>query len=103
MQDKLKLTLSINEYDLDIADTNIYYAQRVDTRKSTDYERCKKVAKKIAMRVNSHQALINAFNPRTWTLEMHDAWHKNLPDTQKAFEALKEAALLLAGGESEKR
>ncbi len=47
-----------------------------------------------------NQALVDAFNPRTWTLEMHEAWHKNLPDMQKAFEALREAALALAGMEN---
>ena len=48
--------------------------------------------------VNTHQALIDAFNPRTWTQEMSDAWHRNLPDTQKAFDALREAAILAAKG-----
>jgi len=28
-------------------------------------------------------------NPRQWTKEMRDAWHSNLPDTIKAFEALR--------------
>jgi len=28
-------------------------------------------------------------NPRFWTKEMHDAWHKNIPDMMKAFEALR--------------
>lgn len=27
-------------------------------------------------------------NPRRWTREMNDAWHKNLPDVQRAFDAL---------------
>ena len=31
-------------------------------------------------------------NPRMWTKEMHDAWHSNLPNVQKAFEALKAVA-----------
>ena len=28
-------------------------------------------------------------NPRTWTTEMSDAWHSNIPDTQQAFDALR--------------
>jgi len=27
-------------------------------------------------------------NPRLWTKEMHDAWHKNIPDVQAAFAAV---------------
>lgn len=34
-----------------------------------------------------------ALNPRQWTQAMHDAWHKTLPDTQAAFEALTKEAL----------
>lgn len=33
-----------------------------------------------------------ALNPRTWSKEMHDAWHSNLPDTQKAFDAIRAIA-----------
>ncbi len=28
-------------------------------------------------------------NPRFWTKEMSDAWHQNIPDLMKAFEALR--------------
>jgi hypothetical protein len=28
-------------------------------------------------------------NPRRWTRQMNDAWHKNIPDLQAAFDALK--------------
>lgn len=31
-------------------------------------------------------------DPRSWTKEMQDAWHSNIPDIQKAFEALKKTA-----------
>lgn len=31
-----------------------------------------------------------ALNPRTWTREMLEAWHRNIPDIQKAFDALKQ-------------
>lgn len=34
-----------------------------------------------------------ALSPRQWTQAMHDAWHKALPDTQAAFEALTKEAL----------
>lgn len=40
----------------------------------------------LQARVNE---LENKLNPRLWTKEMHDAWHLNLPDTIKAFEALR--------------
>lgn len=33
-----------------------------------------------------------ALAPRRWTQEMSDAWHLNLPDLNKAFEALRVAA-----------
>ena len=32
-------------------------------------------------------------NPRRWTKDMHDAWHIHLPDTMKAFEALRNIEL----------
>jgi len=50
-------------------------------------------AKLIVKAVNSHQILVDAFNPRTWSKEMSDAWHKNIPDTQKAFQVLFKAIL----------
>ena len=28
-------------------------------------------------------------HPRFWTTEMSEAWHKNIPDLLKAFEALR--------------
>jgi hypothetical protein len=28
-------------------------------------------------------------NPRAWTKEQHDAWHRALPDVQAAFAALR--------------
>jgi hypothetical protein len=30
-------------------------------------------------------------DPRQWTPEMRDAWHRELPDMVKAFEALRNA------------
>lgn len=38
-------------------------------------------------------ALLVALNPRAWTADMSDAWHKALPDINAAFAALREAAL----------
>ena len=35
------------------------------------------------------EAYEQALDPRRWTQEMHDAWHKALPDTQAAFAALR--------------
>jgi R67 dihydrofolate reductase len=29
-------------------------------------------------------------NPRMWDLEMNEAWHRNLPDVEAAFRALRE-------------
>lgn len=31
----------------------------------------------------------DALNPRVWTCEQNEAWHKNIPDIQKAFDALR--------------
>lgn len=39
-----------------------------------------------------NEALEIAFNPRRWTREHQNAWHQNIPDIQKAFEALREIA-----------
>jgi hypothetical protein len=33
-------------------------------------------------------ALEEALTPRLWTHEMSEAWHRNIPDVHKAFEAL---------------
>jgi len=37
-------------------------------------------------------AATRALNPRLWTEEMDRAWHLNIPDTYKAFEAIRTAA-----------
>lgn len=42
-------------------------------------------------RINSQ--LEKALNPFTWTQEMSLAWHKNIPDTKAAFDALRNAAV----------
>lgn len=34
-----------------------------------------------------------ALNPRYWSKEMIGAWHKHLPDTQLAFDMLRQAAI----------
>jgi len=36
--------------------------------------------------------LTSAFDPRMWTKDQSDAWHKNIPDFQKAFQALLEVS-----------
>jgi len=33
-----------------------------------------------------------ALNPRRWDLELAEAWHKNIPDLQKAFDEIREIA-----------
>jgi exonuclease VII small subunit len=40
-----------------------------------------------------NRQLEKALNPFTWTREMSDAWHKAIPDTTKAFNALHAAAV----------
>lgn len=37
---------------------------------------------------NEHLSIL--LDPRQWTKEMHDAWHRALPDTIAAFAALRE-------------
>ena len=39
--------------------------------------------------INENIEYGNLLNPRFWTKEMHDAWHTNLPDVQRAFDALR--------------
>jgi hypothetical protein len=42
--------------------------------------------------------LEKALNPRRWTIEQDQAWHRNLPDVYAAFEALRSS---LMGRESQ--
>lgn len=37
--------------------------------------------------------LERALNPREWDQELNDAWHKNIPDLQKAFDDIKDIAI----------
>lgn len=37
--------------------------------------------------------LERALNPREWDRELNDAWHRNIPDLQKAFDAIKNIAI----------
>ena len=37
--------------------------------------------------------LERALNPRKWDKELNDAWHKNIPDLQKAFDKIREIAI----------
>lgn len=46
------------------------------------------------------RALRDAFNPRTWTQEQHDAWHKHLPNTSAALAALLTATEPKKGNEN---
>jgi hypothetical protein len=39
------------------------------------------------------QQLRLVLNPRFWTRQQNDAWHRNIPNMQKAFDALRDAAL----------
>ncbi len=34
------------------------------------------------------QRMRKLMNPKIWTKEMHDAWQTNMPNVQKAFDAL---------------
>ncbi len=43
-------------------------------------------------------SLRSALNPRGWTRAQSDAWHRALPDTERAFRALHEVSVA-AGGE----
>jgi hypothetical protein len=53
-----------------------------------------------AWNARTESGLVNAqeiaLNPRRWTQEMNDAWHKSIPDTHAAFAALRHAALAIA-------
>lgn len=37
--------------------------------------------------------LERALNPREWDKELNDAWHRNIPDLQKAFDDIKNIAI----------
>jgi len=41
----------------------------------------------------STKELERALNPREWDKELNEAWHKNIPDLQKAFDAIKNIAI----------
>ena len=47
----------------------------------------------LAIERAKNEKLREALDPRRWSQEMSDAWHKNLPDTIKAFEAIRKLAL----------
>jgi len=46
-------------------------------------------AERAAALEEENERLRMLLNPRQWTKEMHDAWHSNLPDMLRAFEALR--------------
>lgn len=48
----------------------------------------------LATLKRQRDALLEALNPRLWTKEMSDAWHKNIPDTVSAFDALRAIAAM---------
>lgn len=45
------------------------------------------------MNNNYIDELEKALNPRKWDQELNDAWHRSLPDLQKAFDAIKNVAI----------
>lgn len=45
--------------------------------------------------------LERALDPRRWNQELNDAWHKNIPDLQKAFDAIKDIAIKRAKNKNE--
>jgi len=59
------------------------------------------VSKEVSLAIQHRWACWKAFesakkemaeyilNPRVWDENIHDAWHKSIPDTQKAFEGLR--------------
>lgn len=54
--------------------------------------------RELAAVTAERDALRAAFTPRGWTRAQSDAWHRALPDTERAFRALHEASVA-AGGE----
>ena len=48
---------------------------------------CKTKTKKVS--AEELERLTIALTPTIWTKEYHEAWHSNLPDTVKVFEALR--------------
>jgi len=47
-------------------------------------------SKRIMELENTVSHFEDLLNPRMWTKEMSDAWHNYIPDTQAAFDALRE-------------
>ena len=43
--------------------------------------------------VKLNDELLSALNPRLWDKEYNDAWHSNIPDTEKAFDTITSIAL----------
>lgn len=41
---------------------------------------------------NEIERLNLLLSPRFWTQQMSEAWHRNIPDTQKAFDELKKCS-----------
>ncbi len=58
----------------------------------------RELERELAAVTAERDALRSALNPRGWTRAQSDAWHRALPDTERAFRALHEASVA-AGGE----
>jgi hypothetical protein len=54
------------------------------------------------IRAEQKETILEVLNPRCWTLEMSEAWNKNIPDVNAAFEALREIAIRNASPDSDK-
>lgn len=57
----------------------VYLANHVD---------CLPLAEVMDTQAQEIQALRLAMDPRRWTQQHHEAWHRALPNTQAAFDAL---------------
>lgn len=57
----------------------------------------RELERELAAVTAERDALRSAFTPRGWTRAQSDAWHRALPDTERAFRALHEASVAARG------
>lgn len=57
----------------------------------------RELERELAAVTAERDALRAAFTPRGWTRAQSDAWHRALPDTERAFRALHEASVAAGG------
>jgi hypothetical protein len=78
----------------DICPKNMGHGHRFNRPYGNTYQCqwCKALQSDIEATVLGDKAALDRLRVRNWTRGMSDAWHRHIPDTEAAFDALIEAA-----------